>query len=263
MILELTGNTVTQAMKTLRDALVDCPDSELVVMTDNEAVKLNLYNLVHKLGYRCKTDRDGQHHRLQIKLGNRRPQPAAAPSSGGPALETIGRTAFPVAHVSKEKEPVVRPPVRRPAEKKLHRAAAPPAQVRKKTAEPVPPPQAAPSPSDAASDEKVGSWLILQSDQIGQRDSRLGFELIEDLINHLDAGCFVGIFLVHRGVFLLDPAFQGGRGLRVLLRKNLPILACEKSVAFYKLEDKVAKPASTAAFHQVSELARHHRLVWV
>ncbi len=275
MILELKGNTVTQAMKSLRNALADCPDSELIVTTDNEAVKLNLYNLVHKLGYRCKTERDGQHHKLQIKLGSGRPPAAAPQTSGGPVAEKLGRTAFPVAHVSNNDKVVTRPPVRRarkmPEESLVKERIVtpkPPEPARVVKPPPVQPPPVKPlaqpvSDLAATLTDRVGSWLILQSDQIGSRDSRLGFELIEDLINHLDTRYYEGIFLVHRAVLLLDPTFQCGRGLRVLLRKNLPIRACEKSIAFYNLTDKVAKPASTAPFHQLSELARHHPLVWV
>ena len=87
--------------------------------------------------------------------------------------------------------------------------------------------------------------------------------MLEDLLVHLDTTRYEGIFLVHRGVTLLDPTYQGGRGLRVLLRKNLPILACQKSAAYYKLEDKIAKPVKAVPFHHISQLAEHHDLVWI
>ncbi|MDJ0836806.1 MAG: hypothetical protein QNK37_09835 [Acidobacteriota bacterium] len=256
MILDLTGNTVTQSMNRLQEALQTCKDAELTAKTDNEAVKLNLYNLLHRMGYRCTSERIGAYHHIAIQTnsgGN--PSAPLNPADSGPAAERETTTAFPVGHMSGDGSEKA-PPVRRRGMGRRAREAA----IAAGQPDPMETPASKAHPME---NPHYTSWLIIQSDQIGNRDSRLGFELLEDLLVHLDTTRYEGIFLVHRGVTLLDPTYQGGRGLRVLLRKNLPILACEKSTAYYKLEDKIAKPVKAVPFHHISKLAEHHDLVWI
>lgn len=69
MDLDLTGRSVTQALSIFSEALADCLDPQLNIKTDNEVVKLNLYNLIHKKGMRCKMDRVGRTYVFTVETG--------------------------------------------------------------------------------------------------------------------------------------------------------------------------------------------------
>ena len=225
MNLDLRGKTVTEAVARIRAALSKAPQGPLVARTDNETVKLNLIREISRMGCFCRSERIGGLHQLTIEISGE----SSAEPEHAPPVRRQREPAFPLAHLSGEDEPGER---------------------------------GQPAVSPAQRGERK-QWLILQSDQIGHRDPRLGFALMEDLLSHLDTTRYAGIFLVHRAVMLLDPGFQGGRALRILLRKNLPITACEKSVAYYEQEKNAVKPVRVAPFHVINEYAEHHDLVWM
>lgn len=255
MILDLTGKTVTESLARLRDGLAKCNTGELVAKTDSEAVKLNLYNAVHRMGLTCTAEKHGSLHHIIVTTSGRKVDTPGGVGRGGPSTRRQTQTAFPVRHMS--------------------RAEASPHDSDDDDTIPIQhtPPNAF-EDSDDPLDETIPptsmpkvdrrrSWLVIQSDQIGSRDPRLGFELLEDLLTHLDPTHYEGIFLVHRAVALLDPTYQGGRGLRVLLRKNLPTLVCQKSIAYYGMEKRVHKPVRAVPFRHLLDLGKHYNLVWV
>jgi len=229
MTLDLRGKTVSEAIAEIRGALARREGEALLARTDNETVKLNLIREISRMGLQCRSEREGGSYRLRIE--GERP-PARVREHGGHE-EPDGATAFPIAHLS---------------------GAAP---TESSTESPG---GAQPKPREGGVRSLL---LVLQSDQIGNRDPNLGFELLEELIEHLDTTRYVGIFLVHRAVTLLDPALRGGRGLRVLLRKNLPLTVCERSVAYYDLDEKAVAGVNLVPFHTIGALAERHDLVWV
>lgn len=286
MELNLVGKTVTQAIALLRQALAECEDGLLLLSTDNEAVKLNLYNHVHRLGLRCKAERKGSLHLLQIRLETKPAAPLQSePGSAGPRATPKQSTAFPIAHLGGGELPkeAVRPRRRSliaaegeepPASPKPGiRAAVARALANKqnsafdsgKTLPETPP--AMPVHPDATVWETVHplparpQYLVVQSDQIGSRDTSLGIDLMEEFLDRIDTRRFAGVYLVHRGVRLLDPLYADGRLLRALLRRNLKLTACPRSLAFYQLGARVT--IATAPFADVVDLAARYDLLWI
>lgn len=248
MELNLVGQTVTQAVAMLREAVAQAQGESIVVKTDNETVKLNLYNQFHRLGLRCKAERKGPFHYLHLKSTKRMETEEDKPAPGV-QTSTKEKSAFPIGHLGgEEKTPAPLPSPNKPKRRRLVEP------VADKAAQPAPPQPLGP-PQDKL------CWLVIQHDQIGNRDTGLGVELMEDLLNGLDSRRFAGVFLVHRGVRLLDPLYADGRLLRTLVRKNLKLTACERSTAFYQLTDRISVP--TAPFSEVMNLAAIYELVWV
>lgn len=327
MELNLVGKTVTQAIALMRQALAACEDGVLVVSTDSETVKLNLYSHVHRLGLRCKAERKGPLHILQLRLDKK--TSAALPNDSvpgsGPRSAPISPTAFPIAHLGGAAT-VEKPATPRPKRRSLieTESATTPAQertaqqgiraalarqssanasalfaresavtnresavagresalsMREKDAgiparglqsaaqNSVEPPAEMPIHPDATAWETVHpmparpQWLVIQNDQIGTRDTSLGVDLLEELLNRLDNRRFAGIFLVHRGVRLLDPLYADGRLLRALLRHNMKLIACAQSVVFYQLQERIS--TSLAPFSDVVDLAAIYDLIWI
>jgi hypothetical protein len=290
MELNLVGKTVTQAIALLRQALAECEDGLLLVSTDNEAVKLNLYNHVHRLGLRCKAERKGSLHLLQIRLETKPAAPLqGAPDSKGPRATPKQATAFPIAHLGSSEPPkesvrprrrsLIAPEGEQPLEQsptpaKLGiRAAVARAMANKQSdaafdsGKTLPESTPMPIHPDATAWETVHpqparpQYLVVQSDQIGSRDTALGVDLMEEFLDRIDARRFAGVYLVHRGVRLLDPLYADGRLLRALLRRNLQLTACPRSLAFYQLGARVT--IATTPFADVVDLAARYDLLWI
>ena len=247
MELDLAGKSVTQAFSVLKQAIEACDDEKLNVRVDNEVVKLNLYNQISKMGYPCKLDRKGVSHFIVIKVGKRKRKSASPPP---------GPTAFPTGHLSGKKSADA-------SETVAAQKPARPRRTARKTAEQ--PVQKAPSvEASAPQPSSVGiGWLIIQQDQIGQRDVNLGMDLLEDMVSNLDPQYVTGVFLIHRGVRLLDPNFHEGRLLRALISRNIPISACAKSLAFYHLTENIQAPVNVAPPHEILRLAAKYKLTWI
>jgi len=200
MELDLTGQTVTQALGRIEQAMVDCEDDTLDVRIDNEAVKLNVYNYLRKQNHRCRLSRQGAHHYVQVKT-NRAKRGARKPPA---------ETAFPTGHLSGKSADDPKP---------------------------ASPPKPAPSPVQAP--PRLGRCLAIQCDQVGQRDTQLGVELLADIIAALPPRAFQTIVLVHRGARLLDSRFQQGRFRELLKRTGATLLVCAKSARFFGVSDQL------------------------
>lgn len=261
MELSLIGRTVTQSIGLLRDALASCEDGNLIVKTDNETVKLNLYNQTHRLGLSCRAERQGPYYILHVKLAKAKQPKESTPT--GVKTANLETTAFPLAHLGSSAQAPATP--KAPAKKRRRslvpheRQPVPTIKPRETPAQPARPTVPAQAPQEVTAPRM--KWLVLQTDQIGNRDTALGIDLMEDLLDNLNVQQFAGAFLVHRGVRLLDPNYANGRLLRCLLRKNLKINVCQRSVAFYQLTDRIPNQASP--FSDVLKLANIYDLVWI
>ena len=300
MQLDLTGQTVTQAIATFRQALTQCTEPELEVKTDNEVVKLNLYNHIHKIGLRCKMDRDGVAFVFRIKTG----KSGSARGTGSPAggfdgslaVESTTKTAFPIGHLSasgqgggsqparetgsirsefseRDLSPRERRALRRqrreaeaaaaamatPAGQAVNARPAPVANPMPQQQVPVPEPVHVPVAQNTA----VPRILVIQNDQIGQKDIALGVTLLEELLNNLDPRVYSLIFCVHRGVRILDPAYHQGRILNLLLQKHVRIAACARSLEFYQLTEKVPTNIEVLPLHRAIHLGSGQQLDWI
>ncbi len=283
MELNLVGKTVTQAIALLRQALAECEDGLVLASTDNEAVKLNLYNHVHRLGLRCKAERKGSLHLLQIRMeAKAAAPPPAGPGHEGPRAAQKQATAFPIGHLGGAEQgmekprrrsliereeappPAAKPGIRATVARALATNGSTPSREGSSLSEATRP---VPMHPDARAWETVHpqpsrpQYLVIQSDQIGSRDTGLGIDLMEEFIDRLDPRRFAGVYLVHRGVRLLDPLYADGRLLRALLRRNLTLSACPRSLAFYQLGGRVS--VATAPFAEVVDLAARYDLLWV
>ena len=245
MFLDLTGKTVTQALALFQRELGACVDREMEIKVDNEAVKLNLYNHLHKIGLKCKLEKQGNAYRFHVRTGKRKKRVPVTDDMAAPGR----KTAFPTRHVTGNKTAdadasrVVRPPAGHP-NPTTRRAAMPLGEERVSSlAEP--------------------GWLIIQCDQIGQRDIQLGGDLLEDVLRGLDRRQVAGVFLIHRGVRLLDPDYREGRLLQLLLQKKIQIRACAKSIGFYRLEDKVRAPIRIVPAGEILQLTNLYPVTWL
>ena len=258
-MLDLSGRTVTQVIAAIAGALAEGSGEEISFAVDSEVVKLNIYNHLLRQGRRFRQERQGNRFIFHIKN--------EAAGRGKP-LKPGEQTAFPVAHLSGDRQPI-----KKAVTVKKHDISpadlAVPAPAAKSPApaakSPAPPP-ARPAPTAARVGATRGTglgWVVLQTDQIGNRDTGLGFELLEDLIGNLDSSNCAGLFLIHRGVRLLDPGYQQGRPLQMLRRKSFPIVACAKSVAFYQLTERVPPSIEIKTSRDILRLAAEHPLTWI
>lgn len=252
MELDLTGQSVTQSLSIFSEAVDACTDPELVIRTDNEVIKLNLYNLIHKKGMRCKMDRKGRTYTFTVKTGR-------GGKKGGPPPS---QTAFPVGHISGTKDapsPNERPGRRRRARAKKSEPVKAPAP-----SAPISAPKPEPSPTTVAHPQAAQPhWLVIQQDQIGQKDVALGVELLETFLENIDPSRTTGVFLTHRGVRILDQNYQNGRLLRALMGGKVKIVACAQSLTFYQLMDKVPPTVEVAPIKELHKLAATAGLTWV
>ena len=295
MQLDLRGQTVTQAIAIVRQALDDAEDTEFEVITDSEVVKLNLSNAIAKLGYQCRFERKGASFVVTVKTGKKSRKPAPSNDSSSGVRREI--SAFPAKTVDRGE---VRAARQRDRERRERRTNAPgdpvdqaapsgsrpttneAPQTRTRTERPTAPrepaastrarketPERPQAPRSGASGSNGGpnlptlNWLVVQHEQIGDRDARLGTELLADFLDSLDLARFQGVFLVHRGVRLIDPTFQQGRFLKLLEEKRFHIWACSRSLAYYQLEDKVKPPIQTAQIADLQRLTAHYQLIWI
>jgi len=244
MDLDLTGRSVTQALSIFSEALADCLDPQLNIKTDNEVVKLNLYNLIHKKGMRCKMDRVGRTYVFTVETGRT--------GKDGKRSAPPAQTAFPVGHVSGNSDAQ---PSRRSR------------RARVKHPEPTSPGHPAPKPTAAtatpSASQAQGHWLVIQQDQIGQKDVALGVELLEAFLENVEASRTDGIFLTHRGVRLLDNTYQNGKLLRALMARKVKVMACAKSLAYYQLMDHIPPSVEVAPIKELHKLASNARITWV
>lgn len=269
MELDLRGRTVTQAINYLEAAFEEAAGEELTLSIDNEAVKLNLYNYIHKTGMVCRTERKGSLYLIRIKVPRKKPGAIQTPKKP---------TAFPVNHISGKNPPPPAPkPVQRPApaatkqpsksppKPAMPKPAAAPATAKPARKRPPQPPKPesfikAPLPET----ESAKSWLVIQQDQIGQREVALGQELLEDILENLNTANLEGIFLIHRGVRLLDPSYNQGRFLQSLLRLKVDIKACARSLAYFNLMDEVDDDLiEIVPAHNLARLWEKHPLIWM
>lgn len=296
MEVNLCGQTVTQSVAMLRQAVSSHEGGELTLKIDNETVKLNLLSHISRLGLRSRSERRGPFHYLIIKIKGKRnrPDPESRPSEeAGQSLQASRQetTAFPVAHLGQtQTAPTTTPPVQ---SQQRSQAQAPPRPQRPRRRLVIPPEEQSlpaaqtiavkpkqdtldasesleqepmygiegePTPS-AKSSQQRQTWLIIQSDQIGSREPKLGFDLLIELLNQVDVRRFVGCFLVHRGVRLLDPRYYEGKALQALQRKNLKLIACRQSVDYYQLAEIIT--VKTAPFSEVLSLSAAYDLLWL
>lgn len=251
MQLDLIGRTVTQALAFCRSALSECEDDELIIKTDSEAVKLNLYNQIVKLGLRCRSEREGPNHVLKVKIAGKK---IPDMEKGDLVADRLSSTAFPAKAISKEEA------------RQAKKTAKPLASQQEPfvQTQPVGPsttPSATTAPT-AKGERETGILLVLQTDQIGQRDANLGTGLLASILENIDTGTYKGLFLIHRGVRLIDPNFSQGRFLKMLLRKNLAIFACSRSLEFYGIKEVPAK-IKVVPTAEVLSLAARKKTVWI
>jgi hypothetical protein len=316
MELDLVRMTVTQALATTREALANYNSSDTIeIRTDNEVVKLNLYNQLNKMGMRCKLERKGpffilkaqpkgkSSERKAIRRASRSPErekeeidfePVDDPNQiVAPRQEEV---AFPVREENHIEKPPPRPEPRpapqaprqqappRPQPTR-HQQAPPPAeppasyaavaaqqrQASMQSRQPQQPePMARPKPQGLFQGEfdetpiepGQGPWLIFQHDQIGQKDNTLGVELLYQVIDSLAPGAYAGVFLVHRGVRLVDPQYHQAAVLRALLRKPIAVFADETSMAYFKLIGKTSPRVKVVPFALLLELSRTQPVIW-
>lgn len=270
MEVDLRGQTVTQAMVTARQVLADSEEKELVLKTDSEVVKLNLYNALIKMGHRCRLERKGPYFTITVQIGGRAKQRAAQaePDDGSVVRKEI--TAFPARNLDKEEVSRARRQrrsERRKAAEETRPAApaSPEAPSRNPVAAPTPEPAPTPSlikPSGLDEEASMMCWLILQQEQLGQRDSKLGYDLLAEFLESIEPTRFAGMFLIHRAVRLCDPQFQQGRFLKILRARRIHLWVCSKSLAYYEIEDPAA-PLQRAQIIDIQRLASLYRLIWI
>lgn len=107
-----------------------------------------------------------------------------------------------------------------------------------------------------------GPWLIFQHDQIGQKDNNLGVELLYQFLDSLVPGAYAGVFLVHRGVRLVDPQYQQAKLLRALLRKPIAVFADQTSMEYFKLIGRTSPRVKVVPFAALLELGRTEPVIW-
>lgn len=254
MVLDLAGKTVTQAVDLLKSSLGQHGGEELEVRVDNEVVKLNVYNLVHKAGLRCKVQRQGTHYHFKIKVPKKHRIENRVETGPGK-----GKSAFPIGHVSARQRKAGTSKERPPEEK-------PGANPRKRPGQETggldlgtgPAPQV-----DGTGSHGELRWLVIQRDQIGQKDVGLGMELLEDLVDNLNPEQTSGLFLIHRGVRLLDPAFQGGRTLEAILRTSIKVKVCVRSAGFYGLLDAIGSHFELVPARELMDIIAQHNVTWI
>ncbi len=239
MELDLTGKSVTQALAIFNEVMASYSEPNLTIHTDNEVVKLNLYNLIHKKGMRCKLDRKARTYVFSINTGR------AGKPGGKP--DTPTSTAFPVGHITGKKDAPVsnnNRTIARPAKKDT---------------------QQNPEPQAKAIDHTMpqAHWLVIQHDQIGQKEVSLGVELMEAFLENLDHERTSGVFLLPRGVRILDPSYQSGRLLRALKRSKKKIMACTKSPTHYHLMEKTPSTVEVVPVKELHKLGQIARLTWI
>lgn len=283
MELDLCGQTVTQAIVMTRQALADCDADALLLKTDSEVVKLNLYNALIKMGHRCRLERKGPFFTITVAAGKGRPRAKTPRDTEDGSVVRQEITAFPARNLDADEISQARRQ-RRPERRRAEAAEAAPAErpvqapapaaepapappAKAKRGAPVAPPDAAPSPSPLPNqgqgrDGAMMSWLILQQEQIGARDSKLGFDLLADFLESLEPTRFAGIFLIHRAARLCDPHFQQGRFLKILRARRIHLWVCGKSLAYYEI-DQLPAPLQRAQIIDIQRLASLYRLVWV
>ncbi len=284
MELDLRGQTVTQAIVMTRQALADCEADELLLKTDSEVVKLNLYNALIKMGHRCRLERKGPFFTITVAASKGAARAKTPPESKDGSVVRQEITAFPARNLGADEISQARrqrrSERRRGAEPEQAPAAgvARPAQAPSPAPKPAVPPEVKrtapeaeseagtnPSPLPNALQGRDGammSWLILQQEQIGARDSKLGFDLLADFLESLEPTRFAGIFLIHRAARLCDPQFQQGRFLKILRARRIHLWVCSKSLAYYEIESLPA-PLQRAQIIDIQRLASLYRLVWV
>ena len=295
MQLDLRGQTVTQAIAIVRQALDDAEDTEFEVITDSEVVKLNLSNAIAKLGYQCRFERKGASFVVTVKTGKKSRKPTPSKDSSSGVRREI--SAFPAKTVDRGEVRAARQRERERRERRTkvtenpvdqaassgsqpaanearqtrtrpERPTAPgesgaATRARKETPERPPTPRSGPSGPNGGPSLPTLNWLVVQHEQIGDRDARLGTELLAEFLESLDLASFQGVFLVHRGVRLIDPTFQQGRFLKLLEEKRFHIWACTRSLAYYQLEDKVKPPVQAAQIADLQRLTAHYQLIWI
>ncbi|CAM2007444.1 hypothetical protein [Acanthopleuribacter pedis] len=288
MEVDLRGQTVTQAVVLARRAIAECEADQLVLKTESEVVKLNLYNALTKMGHRCRLERQGPFFTLTVQIGGgaRKPRAQAEPDDGSVVRKEI--TAFPARNLDAEEVKSARrrrrSERREEAAERAHSARSEQARAPQAPREQAPAeqpsagapqagagaPQAgagAPQPSVAQPgglevEASMMCWLILQQEQLGQRDSKLGYDLLAEFLESLEPSRFAGMFLIHRAARLCDPSFQQGRFLKILRARRIHLWVCAKSLNYYEIEDPPA-PIQRAQIIDIQRLASLYRLVWI
>lgn len=283
MELDLRGQTVTQAIVMTRQALADCESDELLLKTDSEVVKLNLYNALIKMGHRCRLERKGPFFTITVAAGKGATRKKAPPENHDGSVVRQEITAFPARNLDADEISQARRQRRSERRRAAEAEQAPTARVKRGERTPparepaavpeekrdaaVPEPEAGSPPSPLPNalqgrDGSMMSWLILQQEQIGARDSKLGFDLLADFLESLEPTRFAGIFLIHRAARLCDPQFQQGRFLKILRARRIHLWVCSKSLAYYEI-DNLPAPLQRAQIIDIQRLASLYRLVWV
>lgn len=294
MELDLIRMTVSQALATVREALANYTSSETIeIRTDNEVVKLNLYNQLHKMGMRCKLERKGSYFLLKatpkgmsserqaIRRASREPEEAfaeqqivdpPAPQDKGVAMPRKEALAFPVREENLMPKRPSAPPKAAPKPAATYEsAAAKQRQATVQAAAPTPPRRAEmPAPPTLFNGEYdetpiqpgQGPWLVFQHDQIGQKDNNLGVDLLHQMLESLAPGAYAGLFLVHRGVRLVDPQYHQAKLLRALLRKPIAVFADETSMQYFNLIGKTSPRVKVVPFAALLEVGRTQPVIW-
>lgn len=307
MELDLVRMTVSQAMATVREALANYSSSEAIeIRTDNEVVKLNLFNQLNKMGMRCKLERKGSYFLLKAQpkgkvserqairrasrsqvvadepdegdAGNEAETPYAAPRQAAHAFPVREENVLDREAVTHQKpkaedpQPAVQPsPPQAVRPTPISYAAAVTQQRQASRAQspqgrPEPPPVPA-SLFNGEYDESPiapgqGPWLVFQHDQIGQKDNNLGVELLHQMLQSLTPGAYAGLFLVHRGVRLVDPQYHQAKLLRALLRKPIAVFADETSMNYFKLIGRTSPRVKVVPFAALLELGNTQPVIW-
>ena len=124
MELDLRGQTITQAIAYFDAATEESAGEELNLLVDNEAVKLNLYNYIHKQGMACRAERKGPNYLIRVKIPRKKPGRPKTPDRP---------TAFPVNHLTGGKSAPPRTAREKPSPPPSRKKASEKAEPRKTT----------------------------------------------------------------------------------------------------------------------------------